>query len=44
MEIWHEKAEFVSLVHRETERIRFVNFYTTVRPHAGIENLMPMEK
>jgi len=44
MEIWHEKTVFASPAHRKTELIRFVNFYTTVKPHACIGNMTPMEK
>lgn len=44
MEMWHTKTSFKSRIHRKTELIRFVNYYNTVKPHKGIENMTPMEK
>lgn len=44
MEMWHEKTRFTSRKHRVQELIRFVNFYNTVKPHAGINDLTPHEK
>jgi transposase InsO family protein len=44
MEMWHKKTEFNNRVHRKQELIRFVNYYNTVKPHKGINNLTPMEK
>lgn len=44
MEGWHNKTRFKSRVHRKTELIRFVNWYNTVKPHKGINNLTPMEQ
>lgn len=44
MEMWHEKTHFVSSAHRKTELIRFVNYYNTVKPHASLHGLTPMEK
>jgi transposase InsO family protein len=44
LEMWHNKIEFSSRTHRRTELIRFINFYNTVKPHKGIENLTPHEK
>jgi transposase InsO family protein len=44
MEMWHEKTHFKSRVHRKTELIRFVNWYNTVKPHKGINDLTPMEQ
>lgn len=44
MEMWHEKTIFSSRVHRQTELRRFVNWYNTVKPHAGIGNMTPEEK
>ena len=44
MQMWHEKTEFRSREHRKLELIRFVNYYNTVKPHKGINNLTPMEK
>ncbi len=44
LEMWHSKTDFKSRVHRKQELIRFVNYYNTVKPHKGINNLTPMEK
>ena len=42
--MWYRKTEFKSRVHRKQELIRFVNYYNTVKPHKGINNLTPLEK
>ena len=44
MDMWHKKTIFKSSVHRKQELIRFVNYYNTVKPHKGINNMTPMEK
>lgn len=44
MEMWHNKTGFKSRIHRKTELLRFINFYNTVKPHKGINNLTPHEK
>lgn len=44
IEMWHDKTEFKNREHRKKELIRFVNYYNTVKPHKGIDNLTPMEK
>ena len=44
MDMWHTKIEFKTREHRKLELIRFVNYYNTVKPHKGIDNLTPMEK
>lgn len=44
MDMWHSKTEFKNREHRKLELIRFINYYNTVKPHAGIDNLTPMEK
>lgn len=44
MEMWHDKTRFKSSTHRKQELIRFVNYYNTVKPHKGINNMTPMEK
>lgn len=43
-EMWHQKTKFKSRVHRKQELIRFINYYNTVKPHKGIDNMTPMEK
>jgi len=44
MDMWHNKIEFNNRKHRKKELIRFINFYNTVKPHKGINNLTPHEK
>ena len=44
LEMWHRKTRFKSRAHRKQELIRFVNWYNTVKPHKGINNLTPMEQ
>ena len=43
LEMWHQKTRFKSRAHRQTELIRFVNFYNTVKPHKGLNGSTPME-
>ncbi|MBI3684918.1 transposase family protein [Candidatus Azambacteria bacterium] len=43
-QMWHEKTRFKSRAHRKQELVRFVNYYNTVKPHKGINNLTPMEQ
>lgn len=44
MEMRHDKTQFASPAHRKTELIRFVNYYNTVKPHASLNGLTPIEK
>lgn len=44
LQMWHQKTHFKSRAHRKQELIRFVNWYNTVKPHKGINNLTPMEQ
>lgn len=44
MEMWHNKVHFTSAEDRRTQLRRFLNFYNTVKPHKGIDNLTPYEK
>ena len=44
MEMWHNKTKFKNREHRLKELKRFVNWYNTVKPHAGIGGLTPEEK
>jgi transposase InsO family protein len=44
LEMWHNKTYFKSKVHRKQELIRLVNYYNTIKPHKGINNMRPMEK
>ncbi len=43
-QMWHSKTKFKSSAHRKQELIRFVNYYNTVKPHKGINNMTPIEK
>jgi transposase InsO family protein len=43
-EMWYRKTVFKNRIHRKKELIRFVNYYNTVKPHKGIDNMTPMEK
>jgi len=43
MEMWHEKHIFDSRQDRQIALARFVNFYNTVKPHTGINNMTPYE-
>lgn len=42
--LWLRKTRFRSRAHRHQELIRFVNWYNTVKPHKGIDNMTPLEK
>ena len=44
MEMWHENNKFESRKERKLQLERFINFYNTVKPHSGINNLTPYEK
>jgi transposase InsO family protein len=44
MDMWHNKEYFNSAEDRRTQLRRFLNFYNTVKPHKGIDNLTPYEK
>jgi len=43
-QMWYRKTRFKNRNHRRKELIRFVNYYNTVKPHKGINNMTPMEK
>ena len=44
LEMWHAETTFASRQDRKLGLARFVNFYNTVKPHAGIDNMTPYEK
>lgn len=44
MDMWHDRTVFKDRRHRKIELIRFINWYNTVKPHKGINNLTPMEQ
>lgn len=44
LDMWHAATVFVSREHRQRELARFINFYNTIKPHAGIANMTPYEK
>jgi len=43
MQMWHERICFDSRQDRQIALARFVNFYNTVKPHMGINNMTPYE-
>ena len=43
LDMWHEQNRFDSRADRRIGLARFVNFYNTVKPHKGINNLTPYE-
>lgn len=44
LQMWHDKTIFSSEEQRRTELRRFLNFYNTVKPHKGIDNLTSYDK
>ena len=44
MEMWHDKEIFQDRKSREISLLRLVNFYNTVKPHKGIDDMTPYEK
>lgn len=44
LEMWHAETIFPSRHARKFGNTRFLNFYNTVKPHAGIDNMTPYEK
>jgi len=44
MDMWHNQERFTSRQHRQTSLIRFINYYNTVKPHKGINDMTPYEK
>ncbi len=43
MQMWHEKFIFDSRQDRQVDLAGFVNFYNTVKPHTGINNMTSYE-
>lgn len=43
MEMWHQKYQFTTRKERRISLKRFVNWYNTVKPHKGIDNMTPYE-
>jgi transposase InsO family protein len=43
MQMWHEKYVFETRQGRKISLARFVNYYNTVKPHAGINTMTPYE-
>jgi len=43
VEMWHQKELFTSRQQRQISLLRFINFYNTVKPHKGINNMTPYE-
>jgi len=44
MEMWHQQEIFRDRKSRQISLLRFINFYNTVKPHKGIDNMTPYEK
>jgi transposase InsO family protein len=44
MEMWHQKEVFKDRKNRQISLLRFINFYNTVKPHKGIDDMTPYEK
>ena len=44
MDMWHKKEQFISRKQRQITLFCFINFYNTVKPHKGIDNITPYEK
>lgn len=44
MEMWHQQHTFKNREDRLLCLNRFINFYNTVKPHKGIDNMTPYEK
>jgi transposase InsO family protein len=44
MEMWHTREQFKDRNHRQVSLLRFINFYNTVKPHKGIDNMTPYER
>ncbi len=44
MEMWYYQQSFTDREDRKRSLARFINFYNTVKPHKGIDNLTPYEK
>lgn len=44
MDMWHQKHQFKNREERKALLAQFINFYNTVKPHKGIDNLTPHEK
>lgn len=43
MDMWHTQHVFSSRKDRQISLARFINFYNTVKPHTGINNMTPYE-
>jgi len=44
MEMWHQQETFRDRKSRQISLLRFINFYNTVKPHKGIDDMTPYEK
>jgi len=43
VEMWHQVELFNDRQQRQISLLRFINFYNTVKPHKGINNMTPYE-
>ncbi len=44
MQMWHQHEVFKDRKSRQISLLRFINYYNTVKPHKGIDNMTPYEK
>jgi hypothetical protein len=44
MDMWHRNELFKDRNQRHISLLRFINFYNTVKPHKGINDMTPYEK
>ena len=44
MDMWHKQEIFKDRKNRQVSLLRFINYYNTVKPHKGIDNMTPYEK
>jgi hypothetical protein len=44
MDMWHSRISFKDIAdNRRIQLLRFINFYSTVKPHKGLNNATPYE-
>jgi len=44
MDMWHTREQFRDRKQRQISLLRFINYYNTVKPHKGIDDMTPQEK
>ncbi|MCC8997747.1 MAG: integrase core domain-containing protein [Nitrosomonas sp.] len=43
MDMWHSQISFEESTDRRIQLLHFINFYNTVNPHKGLNNVTPYE-